>query len=335
MIPMNVVPRFACALCAEAACALCAEAAARAASEPGVVYVCDDCGRVHGAAAPAPGERPSSVALSPARRERVEPADRAIENLLRWLPDLSPRSGPLVRDGVRVATSAVALDGRVDRLDGRSSEVARAVVTWRRLRAMVATGDGMHAAILWAAHAGVVVLHQADGHRVGGTAQRERVTAAVACGCASPTQRHDWRRLAAQRPERYAYTSELYPRLHCPVPTADEDDSPAPASAFTTEGVQDRPRRILHIEQRGAHGPAMEASAAAWGAERLADLWAPAPVDPACARGFALGFARVEERARWELMKIPGLRAAEVSARGEALLRAAEERWARDDRVAP
>lgn len=266
---------------------------------------------VHRATLPAPLPQPLSI----------DDPGAAIANLLAWLPDLSPRSGPLVRDGIRVATSATALDGRPDRLDEQSRRVNAAVRAWRRLRAMIAGGDGLHAAVLWAAHAGVVELHDAEGRRLGGPVQRARVVEAVALGCASGVQRREWREVARERPMAVAYTSELHPAYASPVPEADGEqprDDGRPSA---------RPRRILHIEQQGAQGPGAEAQAVAWGVERMADLWAPGRPPEALARGFALGFAGVEERARWEALKVPSVRDAEVAALGERILRAAEEAW--------
>ncbi len=279
----------------------------------------------HRVTLPAPPPAPLSI----------EDAGAAIANLLAWLPDLSPRSGPLVRDGIRVATSATALDGRPDRLDEQSRRVNAAVRAWRRLRAMVAGGDGLHAAVLWAAHAGVVELHDAEGRRLGGPAQRARVVEAVALGCAGKVLRGEWKEVARERPTAVAYTSELYPAADSPAPEApDPALDPAAEAArralrphAVAVGVRERPRRILHIEQQGAQGPDTEAQAVAWGAERMADLWAPGRPPDALARGFALGFASAEERARWELLKVPSVRDAEVAARGERLLRAAEEAW--------
>lgn len=268
---------------------------------------------VHRATMPAPLPEPLSI----------EDAGAALANLLSWLPDLSPRSGPLVRDGIRVATSATALDGRPDRLDEQSRRVNAAVRAWQRLRAMIAAGEGRHVAVLWAAHAGVVEMHDAEGRRLGGPAQRARVVAAVALGCASGALRREWRGVAAERPVAVAYTSSLRPAAVAPIPTAGEASRPHELAP----DVQDRERRILHIEQQGAQGPGVEAQAVVWGAERLADLWAPGGVPAAEARGFALGFAGVAERARWEVLKVPSVRDAEVAARGEALLRAAEEAW--------
>lgn len=279
----------------------------------------------HRVTLPAPPPEPVSI----------DDAGRAIANLLRWLPDLSPRSGPLVRDGVRVETPATALDGRPDRLDERSRQVNAAVRAWQRLRAMVAAGDGRHAAVLWAAHAGVVELHDAEGRRIGGPAQRARQVAAVALGCASRTQRDGWREAARERPTAVAYTSELYPAADSPVPEA-PDPALDPAAEATRRalrphavaaGVRERPRRILHIEQQGAQGPSVDAQAAAWGAERMADLWAPGAAPAVVARGFALGFAPPAERARWEALKVPSVRDAEVAALGERILRAAEDAW--------
>ena len=324
-------------------CALCAESAARHAAT-GDPYVCDACGTVHAAldfrwpddpregrtsivqaASPLVAEvRPAARAGSPVHEQLAnEAVDRAINNLLRWLPDLSPRSGPLVRDGVRVSTSATALDGRTDRVDGQSRQVAAAVRTWRRLRAMIAAGEGAEVAVLWAAHAGVVEQHDAEGHRLGGPTQRTLQVTAVALGCASGALRREWKLVAAERPRVVAYTSSVRPAGVAPVPTMGKVSE----RHEVAEGMQDRERRILHIEQQGAQGPSVEAQAVAWGAERLADLWAPGAVSPAEARRFALGFASGEERARWERLKVPSVRDAEVCARGEALLRAAEERW--------
>lgn len=267
----------------------------------------------HRVTLPAPPPAPLSI----------EDAGAAIANLLAWLPDLSPRSGPLVRDGIRVATSATALDGRPDRLDEQSRRVNAAVRAWRRLRAMIAAGDGLHAAVLWAAHAGVVELHDAQGRRLGGPAQRARVVAAVALGCASTSQRRDWKESAAERPSVVGYMSRIEPAAVAPIPTAGE----ASVRHEVPEGMQDRARWVRHLEQRGAQGPSVEAQAVAWGAERMADLWAPGRPPESLARGFALGFASGEERARWESLKVPSVRDAEVAARGEALLRAAEEAW--------
>ncbi|MDP3220062.1 MAG: hypothetical protein Q8S73_38535, partial [Deltaproteobacteria bacterium] len=215
----------------------------------------------HRVTLPAPPPEPVSI----------DDAGRAIANLLRWLPDLSPRSGPLVRDGVRVETPATALDGRPDRLDERSRQVNAAVRAWQRLRAMVAAGEGRHAAVLWAAHAGVVELHDAEGRRIGGPAQRARQVTAVALGCASRTQRDAWREAAAERPTVVGYMSRIEPAAVAPIPTA---GTPSVRHELAA-GVQDRERWVRHLEQRGAEGPSVDAQAAAWGAERMADLWAP------------------------------------------------------------
>lgn len=290
--------------------------ASRPAAAPAVVSDCDE----------EPHHRTTLPGPAPRARRPASP-EQAIENLVRWLPTLSPRSLPLVRAGGIVATSATALDGRPDSVDERSRQVAAAVQAWVRLRRMIARGEGLHVATLWAAYAGVLVLHDAEGRRIGGMAQRARVVAAVALGCASSIQRHDWRERAKEKPRRVAYTSELHPRLYSQGVWKDADGNPLPPRPFTTAGVQDRVRRIAHVEQVGAEGPTMEAQAVAWGSERLADLWAPAPVPPDCARGYALGFAAGEQRSRWEGIRSPALRDAEVAAAGAALLGVAEDAW--------
>lgn len=246
-------------------------------------------------------------------------ASTDIPRIVRWLPDLVPRSPALVRVASFTAgPSATALDGRPDRIDAAPG-FGHAVEDWARLRRIVAAGHGDDVAVLWTAHAALDVLFDDHGVADHGPRHRARQQEAVALGAASPSSRRAWRLAAQERRRVVGYETTHYVVTQWGRPA--EGDEPE---------VEPVTRKILcrHVEQVGADGPSVEAAAERWGTELLALIWSPAPVPFVLARALALGFAPAAPRAAWEALRSPALREAAVRSWGEARLALAEDRWA-------
>lgn len=245
-------------------------------------------------------------------------ASNDLANVVRWLPDLVPRSPALVRVASFTAgPSASALDGRPDRIDAAPA-FSRAVDDWARLRRLIVAGLAEDVAVLWCAHAALDVRVDEHGVAASGPEHRARQAEAIALGSAPPHLRRAWRTAAAERRRVAAYVAEQ----EVVTQWGREATETEPALPTLTRTLVHR-----HIEQSGADGPSVEASAERWGAEHLALVWSPAPVPPALARALALGFAPPETRTRWQSIRSSVLRDSESRAWGEARLSRAEDRW--------
>lgn len=245
-------------------------------------------------------------------------ASADLANVVRWLPDLVPRSPALVRVASFTAgPSASALDGRPDRIDSAPA-FSRAVDDWARLRRLIAAGLAEDVAVLWCAHAALDVRVDEHGVAASGPEHRARQQEAVALGAASSILRRAWRHTAAERRRVAAYVAEQE--------VVTQWGSAATATEPAREAIT-RTIRHHHLEQSGADGPSVEASAERWGAEHLALVWAPAPVPPALARALSLGFAPPEVRAVWETCRSKVLREATMRSWGGERLLVAEGRW--------
>lgn len=238
--------------------------------------------------------------------------------VVRYLPDLVPRSPALVRVASYTSgPSASALDGRPDRIDaGRG--FGRAVEVWGHLRALVRAGAAEDVAVLWSAYAALDVRVDEHGVAEAGPAHRARQAEAIALGAAPPHLRRAWRTAAAERRRVAAYVAQQEVVTQWGRAATDTE----PATETLTRTVTHR-----HLEQSGADGPSVEASAVQWGTEHLALVWSPAPPPATLARALALGFAEPGARSTWEASRSKVLREASVRAWGESRLAHAEGRW--------
>lgn len=246
-------------------------------------------------------------------------ASRDLATVVRFLPDLVPRSPVLVRvASYSAGPSAAAFDGRPDRIDAGTG-FSRAVRAWAHLRDLVRAAAAEDVAILWTAHAALDARVDDHGAVEAGPARRARQAEAVALGAAPAHLRRVWRLAATERRHVSAYVAEQ----EVVVAWGRVATGTSPATETRTRAVTHR-----HLEQSGADGPSVEAQAVQWGTEHLALVWSPAPVPPALARALALGFAPPTERAAWEASRSKALREASARAWGESRLSAAERRWA-------
>lgn len=245
-------------------------------------------------------------------------ASADLARIVRWLPDLVPRSPALVRVASFTAgPSATALDGRPDRIDADPG-FGRAVEDLARLRRLISAGHGDDVAALWCAHAALDVRFDEHGVADLGPRHRARQQEAVALGAAPSHARRAWRVAAEERRRVAAYVSEQ----EVVTQWGREATHDAPALPTLTRTVVHR-----HLEQSGADGPSVVTSAERWGTELLSVIWSPAPVPPALARALAIGFAPSETRMAWEALRSPALREAQMRSWGEGRLADAEARW--------
>lgn len=232
-------------------------------------------------------------------------AARDLALVVRFLPDLVPRSPALLRVASYTAgPSASAMGGRPDRLDaGRG--FGHAIRAWEALRRLVRAGSAEDVAVLWSAYAALDVRVDDHGVAEKGPAHRARQAEAIATGAAPAHVRRGWRLAAAERRRVAAYVCEQE----------------------VVVGTVTRAITHRHLEQSGADGPTVDASAVRWGTEHLSLVWSPAPAPPVLARALALGFAPAPVRAGWDALRSKALREAAVRAWGEARLALAESRW--------
>lgn len=268
----------------------------------------DDADHDPAPSAPAPtpdAKRPGRVGKRPPFRLAAPARDLPL--LARWLPELLARSPALVRNtGTpgHSGSSASAHSGRLDYIDD-SPGYRRAVEVLRYLRAAIADGAGETVAILWTGYA---LAQGTDATDIDVAAARELAArhAAVALGAAPTALRETWRERAAETDRTRTVESPL---------TLTTIEGIGVDKVFTHREVTRRHKAILSTK-----GPPLEALAAAWGAEKLAPLWAPGPVPVALALGAAMGFAPTSLRAQWSRMKGP-LRDGSARAWGEVTLR--------------
>lgn len=297
-------------------CPTCSFAAATA-HVGGVAVECE-CGARHTPPtlrAPLAPPRPLSPLPSP------EPSPRApwrptspesdLVGLARALPDLSARSPVLQRSG---GQRSVVTDGRGDRLDARSRELARAVATWSHARALCLAGHGADVAVLWGAYVVVPMLYDKHGLALPMAQQHRARCLAVALGVASGPLRESWKSAAkASRGEKLLRTT-LARVVH-------QRDREGHIIATT---VQTAP--VVHRLLTGDVPVSVERQAVTWGREHLADLWRPREVPAEHARGLALGWAPGTERSRWEGLG-RAVRDLERAAWGERRVREAAAVW--------
>lgn len=291
--------------------------AAHAARTGGVAVECV-CDRRHEPPAPrAPVAAPRPLAplplpeTTPRAPWRPTSPESDLVGLARALPDLSARSPALQRSG---GQRSVVTDGRGDRLDARSRELARAVNTWCHARALCLAGHGADVAVLWGAYVVTATLYDRHGLPLAMTAQHRARCLAVALGAASGPLRESWKSAASvKRGEKILRTS--ISRL---VHQRDREGH------ITSSTVQTAP--VVHRLLTGDVPVSLEHQAVTWGREHLDDLWSPHTVPAAHARGLALGWAPGTERSRWEALG-RAVRDLERVAWGERRIREAAAVW--------
>ena len=135
-------------------------------------------------------------------------AARDLALVVRFLPDLVPRSPALLRVASYTAgPSASAMGGRPDRLDaGRG--FGHAIRAWEALRRLVRAGSAEDVAVLWSAYAALDVRVDDHGVAEKGPAHRARQAEAIATGAAPAHVRRGWRLAAAERRRVAAYVCE-------------------------------------------------------------------------------------------------------------------------------
>lgn len=282
-------------------CDACAVAAESAATRGGAVECV--CGRWHG---------PKGEARAP----RWPEASVWIPRVPGLLPRIAGRA--ICLEPERRAEPSGAHDLRDDALREAQRERGEqlTLLALDRLRGLARGGREAEAAaaVLWAAYA-LTPLVLAKGAAADGPVQHAARCSAVALGAAAGVTRRAWRALAAEAPT-------LRERVHLVVDYEREEG-----------GAVGAERRVAEMKVRtvsGARGPAVDASAVSWGAERLAPLWSPGAPPPSVARAAALGWAPAAQRAEWEALR-GVMREAAVVAWGDRALRAADAAWRGED----
>lgn len=286
-------------------CDACDVAEARAAARGGLVGCV--CGRWYGPQGPA---RPPAL---PAASLFIPRVPELLPQLVGRAICLEPERAPAREEDPDPARASAREQDAERRRRGT-------LVAYARLRAL-ARGDAAAqaaAALLWTAHALTPPVIQ-RGRPVGGPLQHAAACRSVALGAAPSVARQEWRWRAADRDRTKDYVSTLV------LPDGFEE-----VDGRRQPKYREVPRKSTLIVS--VRGPAVEASAAAWGRERLAPLWSPGDAPEELALAAALGWAPPKPRAAWEALR-GAVKEAAVTAWGGRALAAADAVW-RDERGA-